>query len=107
MFLGTLLFLTIMTSAQVWSWSPRLGWTPREVDGLSLAPGGGPWHRLSWPGGPWHREKSGKDNSILMMNYAISEGSMLQALLRTIKSLSELRRPTMATTDSNIGTVIP
>ena len=107
MFLGSLLFLTIMTSAQVWGWSSA----PGEEGGWSLTAGGGPWHRVPWNGGRWHRvpghrEKGGRDNSVLMRNYAASEGGMLQAILKTLRSLSKLRSPTMVKTDSNEGTTI-
>ena len=91
MFLGSLLILPTMTCALVWGWSSG----PGEEGGWSLAPGGGPWHRVPWNGGqwhrvtghrgPWHREKEGMDDSTLIRNYAISEGAMLQAILRTLK----------------------
>ena len=107
MFLGSLLFIPTMTAALVWGWSSA----PGKEGGWSAAPGGGPWHRVPWNGGrlhrvpghlgPWHREKGGMDDidSILMRNYAISEGAMLKAILRTLKNLSELRSSTMAKTN--------
>ena len=107
MFLGSLLFLTSMTSAQVWGWPSA----PEGEGGWSLAPGGGPWHRVPWRGGPWyrvpgHQEKGGKDDSMLMRNCVISEDVILRAILRNLRILLKLRSPSMVKTDSNVGTTI-
>ena len=95
MFEGSLLFLTVMTSAQVWGWYLAPGQerggssAPGEEERWSWAPGGGLW-------GPWHREKGGRDDIIINGSLSISEGAVFQAILRSLKRLSKLRILTLA-----------
>ena len=62
---------------------------PGEEEGWSWAPGGGLWV-------PWHREKEGKNDIIIKRSLSISEGAVFQAILKSLRSLSNLRILTLA-----------
>ena len=86
MFLGTLLLLTVLTSAQTWGWS----WPSVEDGGLD----DGVMMRIF-----------GRLQEAMIPNQNTNNTIIKDAILRTLRSPAQLTNPTMDKRDSNGETV--